>query len=170
MVFLDERAYRARKNLGGFQGFGQCTGENWSPVQEYDSNRLAGMRLYCIAREQGFLPGGALPWGEDSTRGGIAPLCPPVATSLPATGALSVFVLVAVVSGSHTAGTESACFAGTDDCGVNSPSLILWEFIWCSLLEYGSFVAFGRESTSYAFLVVWVSFSYCGVNFCGTIS
>ena len=26
--------------------FGQCTGGNWSPVQGYDSNRLAGMHTY----------------------------------------------------------------------------------------------------------------------------
>ena len=32
------------KILGVYRDFGQCTGENWSPVQGYDSNRLAGMK------------------------------------------------------------------------------------------------------------------------------
>ena len=69
--FLLVQGYRKIFGVSRDFGFGLCTGENWSPEQEYDSNRLAGMSLYCIALGQGFLPGG-----------GIAPLCPPVATSL----------------------------------------------------------------------------------------
>ena len=40
----DELAQRARKKLRLYRDFGQCPGENWSPVQEYDSNKLAGMQ------------------------------------------------------------------------------------------------------------------------------
>ena len=61
MVFLDKRARSARENFGVSRDFGQCTGENWSPVQGYDSNRLAGMRLYCIALGQGFHQAGHCP-------------------------------------------------------------------------------------------------------------
>ena len=31
-----------------YRDFGQCTGENWSPVQGFDSNRLAGMHCKVL--------------------------------------------------------------------------------------------------------------------------
>ena len=49
MDFPDERAQRARKKIFGvYSDFGQCTGENWSPLKGYDSNRLAGMILNIL--------------------------------------------------------------------------------------------------------------------------
>ena len=43
MDFLDERALEREIFFWVYRDFGQCTGENWSPVEGYDSNRLAGM-------------------------------------------------------------------------------------------------------------------------------
>ena len=51
VIFLNINVYEfkrraipaSEKKLQGVQDFGQCTGENWSPLQGCDSNRLAAV-------------------------------------------------------------------------------------------------------------------------------